>query len=64
MEEKDKIESYSGEFFKYIMDNMYEGIYFCDRQRKITYWNSAYSCIPMKRANPCAKPTHARLSGP
>jgi len=41
MEEKDKIESYSGEFFKYIMDNMYEGIYFCDRQRKITYWNSA-----------------------
>ncbi|MGD0566639.1 MAG: sensor domain-containing diguanylate cyclase [Candidatus Goldiibacteriota bacterium] len=41
MEEKDKKQYYSDDFFKYIMDNMYEGIYFCDWERKITYWNTA-----------------------
>jgi diguanylate cyclase (GGDEF)-like protein/PAS domain S-box-containing protein len=41
MAEKEKEQFYSDDFFKYIMDNMYEGIYFCSRDRKITYWNTA-----------------------
>lgn len=28
-------------FYKDILDNLYEGIYFVDTQRKITYWNKA-----------------------
>jgi diguanylate cyclase (GGDEF)-like protein/PAS domain S-box-containing protein len=26
-------------FFKDILDNLYDGVYFVDRQRRITYWN-------------------------
>ncbi len=26
-------------FFKTILDNLYDGVYFCDRDRKITFWN-------------------------
>ncbi len=26
-------------FYKDLLDNMYDGVYFVDRQRKITYWN-------------------------
>lgn len=26
-------------FYKSLLDNLYDGIYFVDRQRKITYWN-------------------------
>jgi diguanylate cyclase (GGDEF)-like protein/PAS domain S-box-containing protein len=37
----DKAEKYEKDFYKNILDKLYEGVYFCDRQRKITYWNSA-----------------------
>ena len=26
-------------FYKEIIDNLYEGVYFVDRDRVITYWN-------------------------
>lgn len=29
-----------GQFFKAILDNLYDGVYFVDRQREITYWNN------------------------
>ncbi len=28
-------------FYKNILDNLYDGVYFCDWNRKITYWNKA-----------------------
>jgi diguanylate cyclase (GGDEF)-like protein/PAS domain S-box-containing protein len=28
------------EFFKQVLDNLYDGVYFVDRNRRITYWNS------------------------
>ena len=28
-------------FFKKILDNLYDGVYFCDWDRKITYWNKS-----------------------
>ena len=28
------------DFFKNIIDNLYDGVYFVDRDRKITYWNN------------------------
>jgi diguanylate cyclase (GGDEF)-like protein/PAS domain S-box-containing protein len=28
-------------FFKTLIDNLYDGVYFVDRQRRITYWNRA-----------------------
>jgi len=30
-----------GVFFKKILDNLFDGVYFCDADRKITYWNKA-----------------------
>jgi PAS domain S-box-containing protein len=27
------------DFSKKLIDNLYDGIYFCDRERVITYWN-------------------------
>ena len=32
-------------FFEGILDNLYDGIYFVDRERKITYWNKAAETI-------------------
>ncbi len=29
----------TGEFYKGVLDNLYDGVYFVDRQRSITYWN-------------------------
>jgi diguanylate cyclase (GGDEF)-like protein/PAS domain S-box-containing protein len=29
----------SGELYKSILDNLYDGVYFVDRRRRITYWN-------------------------
>ncbi|MCX8094460.1 MAG: PAS domain-containing protein, partial [Candidatus Goldbacteria bacterium] len=29
------------QFFKLILDNLYDAIYFCDTDRKIIYWNKA-----------------------
>lgn len=29
----------SPEFFKKVIDDLYDGVYFVDRQRRITYWN-------------------------
>ncbi len=29
----------SNEFFKKLLDHLYDGVYFVDRQRRITYWN-------------------------
>lgn len=31
--------AYTNEFFKSLLDNLYDGVYFVDRQRRITYWN-------------------------
>jgi diguanylate cyclase (GGDEF)-like protein/PAS domain S-box-containing protein len=31
--------SYEKEFYKNIIDNLYDGVYFVDRDRRITYWN-------------------------
>lgn len=31
--------AYTNEFFKSLLDNLYDGVYFVDRQRCITYWN-------------------------
>jgi diguanylate cyclase (GGDEF)-like protein/PAS domain S-box-containing protein len=31
--------SYEQDFFKNIIDNLYDGVYFVDRDRRITYWN-------------------------
>lgn len=30
---------YPNEFFKSLLDNLYDGVYFVDRERRITYWN-------------------------
>jgi diguanylate cyclase (GGDEF)-like protein/PAS domain S-box-containing protein len=30
---------YPQDFFKHLLDNLYDGIYFVDRKRVITYWN-------------------------
>jgi PAS domain S-box-containing protein len=30
---------YSDEFYRQLIDNMYDGVYFVDRDRTITYWN-------------------------
>ncbi len=27
------------DFYKGLIDNLYDGVYFVDRDRKITYWN-------------------------
>jgi diguanylate cyclase (GGDEF)-like protein/PAS domain S-box-containing protein len=29
------------DFYKNILDNLYDGVYFCDWERKITYWNKS-----------------------
>ena len=31
--------SYEKDFYKNIIDNLYDGVYFVDRDRTITYWN-------------------------
>lgn len=31
----------NGDFYRKILDNLYDGVYFCDWERKITYWNKA-----------------------
>jgi diguanylate cyclase (GGDEF)-like protein/PAS domain S-box-containing protein len=31
--------SYEKDFYKKIIDNLYDGVYFVDRDRRITYWN-------------------------
>jgi PAS domain S-box-containing protein len=31
----------SDEFYKQLLDNLYDGVYFVDRDRRITYWNRA-----------------------
>jgi diguanylate cyclase (GGDEF)-like protein/PAS domain S-box-containing protein len=33
--------AYDENFFKGMLDNLYDGVYFCDWERKITYWNKA-----------------------
>jgi len=33
--------AYDENFFKSMLDNLYDGVYFCDWDRKITYWNKA-----------------------
>lgn len=36
-----EIEDFEENFYKNILDNLYEGVYFCDWERKISYWNKA-----------------------
>jgi diguanylate cyclase (GGDEF)-like protein/PAS domain S-box-containing protein len=31
--------TYDDEFYRAILDNIADGVYFCDRERRITYWN-------------------------
>jgi PAS domain S-box-containing protein len=31
----------NNEFYKHLLDNLYDGVYFVDRDRRITYWNRA-----------------------
>ncbi len=38
---EDETNKYEKDFYKNILDNLYEGVYFCDWTRKITYWNTA-----------------------
>lgn len=33
--------AYDDKFFKMMLDNLYDGVYFCDWERKISYWNKA-----------------------
>lgn len=30
---------YEKDFYKKLIDNLYDGVYFVDRDRRITYWN-------------------------
>jgi len=39
MTTKDYTEQENQELYKAILDNIYDGVYFADRSRKITYWN-------------------------
>ena len=32
--------------FKQILDNLFDGVYFTDLQRRITYWNQAAEYLP------------------
>ncbi len=32
---------HGNDFFKKILDSLYDSVYFCDKERKITYWNKA-----------------------
>lgn len=29
----------NSDFYKNLLDNLYDGVYFVDRERRITYWN-------------------------
>jgi hypothetical protein len=31
------------EFYKKLLDEFYDGVYFVDRERRITYWNTSRS---------------------
>ena len=37
--EVDEGMDYDGEFYKSLLDNLYDGVYFVDVERRITYWN-------------------------
>jgi diguanylate cyclase (GGDEF)-like protein/PAS domain S-box-containing protein len=37
-------------FFKGVLDNLFDGVYFTDRQRRITYWNQAAEQLTGYRA--------------
>jgi len=39
------------EFYKDIIDNLYDGVYFVDRDRRITYWNKGAERITGYKAN-------------
>src|SRR5512138_459514 len=30
---------FKGDYFKVLLDNLYDGVYFVDRDRRITFWN-------------------------
>jgi len=32
-------------FYRELLDNLYEGVYYVDRQRRITFWNKAAETI-------------------
>jgi diguanylate cyclase (GGDEF)-like protein/PAS domain S-box-containing protein len=38
------------DFFKRVLDNLFEGVYFTDRQRRVTYWNEAAEHLTGYRA--------------
>lgn len=41
----------SPEFYKDLIDNLYDGVYFVDRDRRITYWNKGAERITGYRSN-------------
>ncbi len=42
---------YGNDFFKKILDSLYDSVYFCDKERKITYWNKAAEKLTGYTAN-------------
>jgi len=43
--------SQNAEFYKTLLDNLYDGVYFVDTERNITYWNSGAEAITGYKAN-------------
>lgn len=41
---------HDGDFYKQLLDNLYDGVYFVDRDRRITYWNQGAERITGYRA--------------
>ncbi len=39
------MDDYSRRFYKELLDNLYEGVYFVDRDRRVTYWNKSAESI-------------------
>jgi len=49
-------------FYEGILDNLYDGIYFVDRNRKITYWNKAAERIAgFRRSEVLGAPCHNNI---
>jgi diguanylate cyclase (GGDEF)-like protein/PAS domain S-box-containing protein len=49
-------------FFKGVLDNLYDGIYFVDRDRKITYWNKAAERITgFRRSEALGTPCYSHI---
>jgi diguanylate cyclase (GGDEF)-like protein/PAS domain S-box-containing protein len=43
--ESDHMEQWSSSFFQELLDNLYDGVYYVDLHRRITFWNKAAEAI-------------------